>query len=132
MQNQANTYSQFVETMKARTKAFAFSVIHLIRVLPHDEVARVIGGQLLRAATAVGANYRAACRVRTAREFAAKIRIVCEEADESQYWLELLIAERLGPEPQLQSIYREGDQLTAIFTKALDTTRRKIEQRKDS
>ena len=125
-----DTYSQFVAAMKARTKAFALNSIRLFRTLPRDETARILGRQLLRAATSVGANYRASCRVRTAKEFAAKIRIVCEESDETQYWVELLQETRLGPVLPLQNLYREATELTAIFTKALDTTRRKIDENK--
>lgn len=128
MYDRTSDYHQFVETMKARTKAFALSSVHLFRSLPRDEAARIIGRQLLRAATSVGANYRASCRVRTTKEFAAKIRIVCEESDESQFWLELLLESQLGPASALQHMYQEATQLTAIFTKSLDTTRRRMEQ----
>ena len=81
---------EFAEAFKLRTKAYALRVIKLVQVLPKSGEAQILGKQLLRAATSVAANYRAACRARSKAEFAAKIGIVLEEADESQFWLELL------------------------------------------
>lgn len=86
MSQERVSYDQYVAKMKARTKGFALPAIDLMRRMPRDDAARVIGRQVLRSATSVGANYCAACRVRTDKEFVAKMRIVCEEADESQYW----------------------------------------------
>jgi four helix bundle protein len=125
----ASEYEQHIERMKKRTKDFALRVIKLFRTLPRDEAARIIGRQLLRSATSVGANYRAACRVRTGREFAAKIRIVCEESDESQYWMELLTESGIVSAAKLRLLHAEATELVAIFTKALDTTRRKLKPR---
>jgi four helix bundle protein len=85
------------EELKGRTKAFALRSIRLIEALPKTRTADVIGRQLLRAATSVGANYRAACRARSPAEFAYKIGVVEEEADESAYWLELLVESHLLP-----------------------------------
>lgn len=76
---------------KARTQEYALRIIRLVRALPHTPDGRVIGRQLLRAGTSVGANYRAACRGRSAAEVVAKLGIVEEEADECLYWMELLI-----------------------------------------
>ena len=78
------------EELKARTKSFALRVIKLVGALPNDPATRVIGNQMLRSATSVGANYRAACRVQSHATFAAKLAVVIEEADETLYWLELL------------------------------------------
>ncbi len=78
------------EELKTRTKAFAVRVIRLVDALPRSLAAQVVGRQLLRSATSVGANYRAACRAQSRAEFAAKLSIVVEEADETLYWLELL------------------------------------------
>jgi four helix bundle protein len=97
--------------------------------IPRDEAARIIGRQMLRSTTSVGANYRAACRARTNREFVSKIRLVCEEADESQYWSELLLDAQLGPPSLLTPFHKEATELTAMFTKALDTARRKLKKR---
>src|SRR6058998_932851 len=76
--------------LKARTRLFALAVIRLVEDLPRGRAADVIGNQLLRAGTAVGANYRSACRARSRREFAAKMGIVEEETDETAFWLEIL------------------------------------------
>ncbi len=81
----------FIEEFKARTKRFVIDCISLFRQLPKTEEARIIGRQLLRSSSSVGANYRAACRARSRTEFHAKISIVVEEADETLFWLEILI-----------------------------------------
>lgn len=75
--------------LKLRTKAYALRVLELVRALPHDTSSQVLGRQLLRSATSVGANYRAARRAKSPADFLAKMKIVEEEADESVYWLEL-------------------------------------------
>src|SRR5436305_391415 len=76
--------------LKARTRQFAIRIIRLYKSLSHNEESRVIGRQLLRSGTSIGANYRAACRGRSKAEFIAKLGIVLEEADETVFWLELL------------------------------------------
>jgi four helix bundle protein len=78
------------EQLRTRTKQFAIRVVHLFRSLPPATDAQVIGKQLLRSGTSIGANYRAACHARSRVEFAAKIGIVSEEADETVFWIELL------------------------------------------
>ena len=80
------------DEFQARTRAYALRVIRLVRSLPRDVAGDVIGRQLLRSATSVGANYRPACRARSSADFIAKLKIVEEEADESLYWLDLLVA----------------------------------------
>ncbi len=111
------------EQLRERTKTFANRIIRLFRALPHTGEAEVIGKQLLRAGTAVGANYRAACRGRSRAEFASKLGIVAEEADESVYWLELMADNAIVPPKKLQDLLREAHELTAIFTAARRTTR---------
>ena len=76
--------------MKVRTKAFGIRIVRLFRALPHSEEARIIGPQLLRSGTSVGANYRAVCRSRSRQEFIAKLGLVLEETDETVFWLEML------------------------------------------
>jgi len=129
-QQNSESYGRYVETMKGRTKGLALEAIRLLRTLPRDEVSRVIGRQLLRSATSVGANYRAACRIRTAKEFSAKLRIVVEETDETQYWIELVTESGIRPEAATRAIYKEATELTAIFTRALETARRKLRDMK--
>ena len=77
--------------LRARTKDFAIAVIRFCVALPPEDPERVIGRQLLRGGTSVGANYRAVCRARSDREFLAKLGPTIEEADESSYWLEILV-----------------------------------------
>jgi four helix bundle protein len=77
------------ENLKQRTKRFALSVIKFVDELPRDRISDVLGRQLLRCGTSVGANYRSACRARSSADFIAKMGIVEEESDESAYWLEL-------------------------------------------
>ena len=79
------------EELKRRTKQFALRIIKLVDALPKTTSGRAIGNQLVRCGTSVGANYRSACRGRSKAEFIAKLGIVEEEADESKFWLELLI-----------------------------------------
>ncbi|HEX8503754.1 MAG TPA: four helix bundle protein [Hymenobacter sp.] len=80
----------FVEAFRLRTKAASLRVIRLYQQLPHTGEAQIIGKQLLRSATSVAANYRAACRGRSGAEWYSKLCICVEEADETQFWLELL------------------------------------------
>ena len=111
------------EEMKARTTEFAVQVIEVVEELPRSKAAQHIGGQLLRAGTSVGANYRAACRARSHTEFTSKLGIVLEEADESAYWLELLMASRLPKRDNLRALHQEAEELTAIFAAARKTAR---------
>ena len=101
--------------LKRRTKQFALRVMKLVAALPFDAVGKTIGTQLVRSATSVGSNYRAACRGRSKAEFIAKLQIVIEEADESCYWLELIIEGALLPEPKVAPLLDEANQLTAIM-----------------
>jgi len=113
------------EEMKARTKTFALRVIRLVGTLPRSPVADVIGKQLLRAATSVGANYRAACRARSKAEFIAKMGTVEEESDECLYWLELLVEAKLVKHDQVADLMREADEITAIIVSSIQTARSK-------
>ena len=101
--------------LKQRTKQFALRVMKLMGSLPQDSVARVIGNQLVRSGTSVGANYRAACRGRSKAEFIAKLDIVVEEADESAYWLELIIEGQLLTANLVEPLLQEANELTAIM-----------------
>jgi len=92
--------------------------------LPRTTSARAIGNQLVRSGTSIGANYRAACRSRSRAEFAAKLGIVAEEADETIYWLELIRDGNLLPANKLDELLREAEELTAIFTAGRRTSSR--------
>ena len=101
--------------LQDRTKNFALRMLNLVDVLPRTPAGRAISSQLIRAATSVGANYRSACRARSRAEFAAKLGIAVEEADESLYWLELVRDGKLLPENKLSLLLKEADELTAIL-----------------
>jgi four helix bundle protein len=101
--------------LQDRTKHFALRVLKLVDALPSNVTGRAISSQLIRAATAVGANYRSACRARSRAEFTAKLGIALEEADESLYWLELIRDGKLLPESKLSLLLKEADELTAIL-----------------
>ena len=111
------------EEMKTRTKRFGLRIIRAAGALPHTFAARHIGGQLLRAGTSVGANYRAACRSRTQAEFIAKLGIVKEEADESLYWMEVLIEAAIMPEGKLRALMAEGNEILSIVVASMNTAR---------
>jgi len=113
----------FSEEMRERTKQAALRIIQLHRALPATEEARIIGRQLLRSATSVGANYRAACRGRSRAEYFAKLCICIEEADETLYWLELLRESGILPAERLTSIYEEFDKITAVLASSRKTMR---------
>jgi four helix bundle protein len=108
---------------RQRTKAFALGVIALVDSLPRTRVADVIGRQLLRCSPSVGANYRAACRARSTAEFLAKLGIVEEEADESLYWLELLVDSRTARSEQVSELLQQADELLALTVSSIKTTR---------
>jgi len=109
--------------LKERCKQFAIAIIRLYRMLPRTEEARIIGRQMLRSATSVAANYRAACRARSKAEFVAKIGIVVEEADESVFWLELIGDTSILSGQVLQSCTKEAHELLAIFAASQRTAR---------
>ena len=103
------------QELKMRTKQFALRVMKLVGSLPNDSVSRAIGNQLVRSGTAIGPNYRAACRGRSKAEFIAKLGIVVEEADESGYWSELIIEGELMPAIKVEPLLQEANELTAIM-----------------
>lgn len=111
--------------MKQRTKQFALRVIKLVGALPNTITGRVLGGQLVRSGTSVGANYRAACRGRSKAEFIAKLGTVEEEADESAYWMELIVEGGLLAEGQVRALHQEADELTAIVAASRKTAARR-------
>lgn len=104
------------DLLKKRTKEFAVRVLTFIDALPHTRSVDVMAKQLARSATSVGANYRAACKARSKADFISKIIVVEEEADESQYWLELLMSLEKGDQHEIASMLEEARELTAIFT----------------
>ena len=113
-----------VDEFKKRTRAFALRVIHLVDSLPKSRTAGIIGGQLLRAGTSVGANYRAACRARSSADFTAKMGIVEEECDESAYWMELLIEAGLVKESRISDLLSEANEILAMVVASIRTSRK--------
>jgi four helix bundle protein len=112
--------------LKLRTKNFSLMVIDLVEKLPNSISVRTVANQIVRSGTSVGANYRAVCRARSDREFVAKMNIVLEEADESLFWLEIIIAKQWISNSELEVIWKEGNELTAIFVSSLKTVNNKI------
>ncbi len=112
-----------VEDMKKRTKQFGLRVVNLVESLPNTKTSNVIGNQLLRSGTSVGANYRSACRARSKPDFISKASIALEEADESQYWMELLIESGIVPSNRLDALIKEADELVAILTASVKTAK---------
>jgi four helix bundle protein len=111
------------DDLKRRTKAFALRIIRLVESLPPGTVANVIGRQLAKCGASVGANYRAACRAKSQADFIAKMGIVEEEADESIYWMELLVESELIRKERVEDLMDEANQLVAIFVFSINTAR---------
>ena len=108
---------------KRRTKQFAVRVINMTEALPSKPAARVITNQILRSATSVGANCHSACKARSRAEFIAKMGIVAEEADETVFWLELLVETDLVKAKRMESLLKEANELVAIFVSSQVTAR---------
>ncbi len=111
------------EELKARTKRFGLEVVKVVESLPVNKVANIIGSQLLRCGTSVGANYRSACRGRSKADFISKAGIAIEEADETIYWIEVLIEAGILKEETLQPLMKEANELVAILTASVKTAR---------
>jgi four helix bundle protein len=113
------------DELKTRTKQFGLRVIRLVESLPKTKTAATIGHQLLRSATSVGANYRAACRGRSKAEFTAKLGIVEEESDESAFWIEMLVEASIVEPTLVEQLHAEADELTAIMAKSRKTAKQR-------
>jgi four helix bundle protein len=113
------------QEFKDRTKKLALRVIRLVGKLPNNYIAEVIGKQLLRSATSVGANYRAACRGKSTADLIAKLGIVLEEADECLYWMEILIEAELVAAEKLKSLMSETNEIIAMIVTSIKTLRTK-------
>jgi four helix bundle protein len=111
------------EGLKDRTKRFALMVIRLCRIVQPSQEGRTITRQLLRSATSVAANYRAVCRSRSKPDFVSKLGIVLEEADESLFWLELLLDSGVVQPDQIRTLLREANELVSIFVASLRTVK---------
>lgn len=112
------------ENLKLRTKKFALAIIKFFESLPKNETCRILGRQLLRAGTSVGANYRAACRAKSTADFISKMGTVEEEADESSFWLELLVEDGKVPAAKATPLIKEANELLAITVASINTARK--------
>jgi four helix bundle protein len=117
------------EDLRQRAERFAIEVIRLCLQLEPDALGRLVQPQLLRAGTGVATNYRAARRARSSREFAARLGVVVEEADESEFWLDVLMRLKRGPEATAL-LHSESEELRAIFSKSRSTTLDRMGARK--
>jgi four helix bundle protein len=111
------------DELKKRTKLFGLRIIRLNASLPRNRTAEVIGRQILRSGTSVGANYRSACRARSNADFISKMNIVEEEIDESAYWMEMLVDAGLVKPKLLQPLQQEAKELLAITVASINTAR---------
>jgi four helix bundle protein len=109
--------------LKVRTKRYALAIIRLYSSLPKDTVAQVLGKQLLRSGTSVGAQYREAFRAKSRADFISKMEGALQELDETQYWLELLADSGILPTSKLAPVLDETNQLTAIFVTIVKNTK---------
>jgi four helix bundle protein len=115
------------DALKLRTKTFALRVLNLYRSLPRTQEARILGTQLLRSSTSIGANYRAACRGRSRADFVAKLGIVLEEAAETVFWLELFQEGKIFPPEKLRDLVHEANELVAIFVSSVRTAKEPLQ-----
>ncbi len=116
------------EEFRQRTKRFALMILAIAAKLPDNNPGWVIGKQLISCGTSVGANYRSACKARSKRDFISKITISEEEADESQYWLELIRDGGLLPADMVEPALQEAKEITAMLTASGKTARRTLRE----
>ena len=111
------------EDMKKRTRVFALRIIRLAESLPNTRTAKVIRNQMLRCGPAVGANYRASCRAKSKPDFISKMGTVEEEADETIYWMELLIDAEIVKRSRIADLLDEADEILSIVVSSIKTAR---------
>ncbi len=114
------------EEFKARTKRFTVLIVRLVGRLPKTIAAQVIGRQLVRAAGSVGANYRAVCRAKSVPDMLAKLAIVEEEADESQFWLEVLVDSEILDVSDVSLVLQEANEIVAMIVASMKTLRKRL------
>ena len=112
---------EFAEVFKKRTKKFVVDNIKFFRTLPKTEEAKIIGRQLLRSSSSVGANYRAACRARSKAEFHSKLSTVVEESDESVFWMEILIEAEIVDSQAIIHLLKEGNEILKVVSASRKT-----------
>ena len=113
--------------LKQRTKRFALSVIRTVKLLPNDRIGWTITNQIVRSSTSIAANYRAVCRAKSTKDFVYKIDVVIEEADETQFWLEMIYElELISPKKRITKLIKEADELVAIFVSSSKTAKKNL------
>ena len=112
--------------LKSRTKEYALRIVDVFTALPKSTEAQVLGKQLLRSGTSVGANYREAGRARSKAEFVAKMGDCLKELDETAYWLELVVQAKILPNPRLKTLLEETNELIAIFVTIIKNTKERM------
>jgi four helix bundle protein len=118
------------EQIKNRTKKIGLEIIQLVDLLPQKTSSWAISKQIIRSATAIGANYRAACRAKSIPDFLNKLKIVEEETDETLYWLEIIEEAKLLPLESLKTIKTEINEILSIIVASIKTTKLKIANQK--
>jgi len=116
------------DELKNRTKQYTLRIVKLVRALPQNQEGWVIGKQLLRAGTSVGANYRAVCRARSTADFISKLGIVIEETDESAFWLEVIIEAKLIKKDLVEPLLQETNEILAIMVASAKSSKNKKKQ----
>lgn len=112
--------------MKIRTKKFSLMVINLAEKLPNFGSSEIIASQIIKSGTSVGADYRAVCRSKSDEEFASKMEIVLEKADETLFWIEIIAEKKWISISELETIWKEGNELTAILVNSLKAVNNRI------
>jgi len=116
--------------LKNRTKKYSITILDLVEKLPNTISGRAVSNQIVRSGTSVGANYRAVCRARSDREFIAKMSIVIEESDETLFWLEIILEKEWLNKSKIDIIWKEGNELTAIFVSSMKTIKDRVNNSK--
>ena len=116
------------DDLKTRTKKFALAVIELTNSLPNNRVGWTFSGQIIRSSTSIAANYRAACRAKSDKDFISKMETVIEETDEAKFWIEMIHeSNTLKNDAVLQKLDKEANELVAIFVSSVKTVKRRLE-----
>jgi four helix bundle protein len=113
-------------TLQHRTRDFALRVIRLSNALPDDRIGWVIGKQIWRSGTSIGANYRSACRSRSDKDVLARMGIAEEEADETMYWFELLMEAEILPRNRLNDVYKETEEILNMIAASIITVKKRL------
>ncbi len=113
------------QDLKTRTKKFALRIIRLYKALPNSVEGQVIGKQILRSGTSVGAQYREGTRARSTAEFISKIESSCQELEETIYWFALLVESEIFKQEKLKDLQVEADELMAIFVSSVKKAKEK-------